>query len=175
MSTKNVIVACGLQKAYFHKDGSRYMGEKSDIMKVRIKDYLKTVDFNNVVLYFLREIHQTNDTFYANTKTHSIVGSKDIEIPDDIKPYVKIIVDVNRYNGFYKTMLESELYKIKPKMVYLLGFETHTTILFTAEELRNREYNVTVLEPLVTSEDEYLHANAITLMKNFLSVNIAQE
>jgi len=172
---KNVVIACGLQKAYLHPQGTKYFGEKSDIMRVRIKDYLKSLDFSQNILYLLREIHQTNDNFFSNTVTHSIVGTKDTEIPEEIKPYVKIVVDVTRYSGFYKTLLESELHKIKPKNIYLLGFETHTLILFTAEELRNRGYKVTLLEPLIASEDDYLHAMGITLMKNFLAVDIKQE
>ena len=64
------------------------------------------------------------------------------------------------------------LNKIKPRRVYVIGVETHTNVLFTAEELRNRGYDVKVFEALVMSDDDYLHALGITLLSNTLSVRI---
>jgi nicotinamidase-related amidase len=169
------IIAFGLQKAYLHPQGSRYLGDKAEIYKIRILDYLRSLNRNDNKVYLIREVHQVDDQFYSKTKTHSIAGTKDVEIPDEYKPYIHFIVNTNRYNAFYKTALDSELYKIRPERVCILGFETHTNVLFTAEELRNRDYNVTLLEPLVTAEDEYLHSIALTMMVDFLSVDIKQE
>ena len=169
------LLAFGLQKAYLHPRGNRYLGDKADIYKFRILDYFKSLNLNDIKVYYIREVHQVNDSFYSSTKTHSIAGTKDVEIPEEFMPYAKFIVNTNRYNAFYKTALESELYKLKPEKIYMLGFETHTNILFTAEDLRNREYNVKLLEPLVTAEDDYMHATALSMMVNFLSVSINQE
>ena len=169
------VLAFGLQKSYLHSQGSRFLGAKADIYKVRILDYLRSLNKNDFKVYLIREVHQVDDAFYSRTKTHSIVGSKDVEIPEEYKPYINFIVNTNRYNAFYKTALESELHKIKPERVCLLGFETHTNVLFTAEELRNRDYNVHLIEPLVTAEDDYLHSIALTMMVDFLAVDIKQE
>lgn len=170
---KNLVLFCCPQKAYFNKSGSMYYGEKSDILKVRIESYLKSLN-NNSIVYGIREIHESCDTFYRTTKTHSIVGSLDIEIPEVFKPYIKMIINSDRYNAFYGTPLDSEIHKIKPENICIIGVETHTHILFNAEECRNRGYEVTVLEPLIMSEDEYMHSASISLMRNCLSVNIEQ-
>lgn len=171
----NVVLACGLQKAYLSPKGSRYLGERSDVLRVRLKDYLSSLNKSSHVVYVLRELHRGDDSFYSHSVTHSTVGTKDIQIPDEFKPHIKMIIDINRYSGFHMTPLNSELSKIKPQKVFILGFETHTNVLFTAEELRNRLYDTILLEPLTTSEDDYMHSLGVTMMSNFLSVQIRQE
>jgi nicotinamidase-related amidase len=171
----NLVIGCGLQKSYFNPKGSRYLGEKADILDVRLKSYFKSLNLSEIMVYILREVHQPNDSFFSNKKSGSLIGSEDIEIPEFYKSYCKFVYNIIRYNAFYKTPLDSEVYKLKPEKVYIVGVETHSTVLFTAEEFRNREYNVTVIEPLVTSKEDYLHAVGITLLKNFLTVDISQE
>jgi len=167
----DVVIACGLQKAYLKKSGGKYLGEEVDIVKTRLLEYFKHLNKKNTTVFFTREIHQTNDTFYKNDRSHSIVGSKDVEIPEVFKPYIKFIINTSRPSAFYMTPLESELNKIKPDKVFLVGFETHTNILFTAEELRNRGYFVIVFEPLLMAEDEYMHSIGINILSNVLSVD----
>jgi len=170
----DVILAFCLQKSYFSPKGSCYLSDKVETLKVRLKEYLRSAKSNNSIIYMIREIHSSEDKFFKGTKTHSLVGSKDLEIPEVFKPYTKIIINTTTYNAFYKTALDSELNKIKPNKVYLVGLETHTFILFTAEELRNRGYQVSLIEPLAMAGDEYLHGLGITMLKNFLAVDIEQ-
>lgn len=170
----NLIIGCGLQKAYLHSKGSKYLGEKANILDVRLQSYFKSLDMSKNILYTLREVHQPDDSFFSDKKSGSIVGSEDIEILEFYKAYGKFVFNIIRYNAFYKTPLESEIYKLKPEKVYIVGVETHSIVLFTAEELRNRGLDVTVIEPLVTSKEDYLHAVGITLLKNILTVEIKQ-
>lgn len=168
-----LIIACGIQKAYLHPEGSKYMGEQADIIDTRLKSYLKTSLKPDTIVYIVREVHQPDDSFFVEERTHSTVGTKDIQIPEFYKAYSKLFINSMRYNALYRTLLESEIHKIKPKRILLVGFETHSMVLFTAEELRNRNYPVHVIEALVASRDEYLHAAGITLMRNFLSVEVS--
>lgn len=167
----NLIIACGIQKAYLHPGGSKYIGNKvSDTLDARLKSFFKSINKENNTVFLVREVHQPDDKFFCNKKTQSIVGSLDVQIPEFFLSYSKFIINTIRYNTLYKTPLESEIYKIKPEKIILVGFETHTMVLFTAEELRNRDYNVVVIEPLIAAEDDYLHAVGMTIMRNFLSV-----
>jgi nicotinamidase-related amidase len=167
----NVLIACGLQRAYFHSTGTRYLGERAEVLKVRLVEYLKSVP-KDTVIFYVREIHQTNDTFFLNSKSYALVGTPDIEILEIFKPYAKFIVNTTRYSALYRTPLESELSKLSPKTVTVIGVETHTNVLFTVEESRNMGYEVVVPEPLTCSEDDYLHTAAINLLSNTLSVRV---
>jgi len=168
----DVVVACGLQKAYFGRDGTRYLGDKADVLKVRLESFLKEEFARGSVVFVAREVHQPNDLFYRSMKTHSLVGSQDIEIPEAFKPYVKFIVNTTRPSAFFSTPLDSEIHKVKPDKISVVGVETHMAVLFTTEELRNRGYEVVIHEALTTSEDDYLHSLGINLIANSLSATV---
>lgn len=169
---KDLILACGLQKAYFSKKGRRYYGDEVEVLKERLLDFFRSFSRSSVAIYLLREVHQTNDKFYAGTSSYGLVGTTDIEIPEAFKGYTDLIINTSRPNGFYRTPLESELYKLKPQKIIVVGVEAHTNVLFTVEELRNREYEVTVPEALVLSEDEYLKNLSINILTNVLSADV---
>ena len=166
-----IVVVCGLQKTYIDPKGTCYLGDHIKDFEPRWINFLKEARAKKYKIFFTREIHNADGGFYREGKTHSLVGTLDIEIPERYKPYIDYIINVNRYNAFYETALGSEVHKIKPREVFIFGAETQTNVLFTAEEFRNRGYEVTLLEPLTTSSDDYLHAISITLMSNTLSVN----
>lgn len=167
----NVIIGIGLQRAYLHKKGTKYLGETAEVLKVRLLDFFKRSKSGSII-FLTREIHQTNDTFFKREQSHSVVGSPDVEIPESFKPFPKFIVNTNRYSAFYRTPLESELRKINIEKITLVGVETQGGILFTAEELRNREYDVTVPEALIGSSDPYMHAAGVNILSNILSVDV---
>jgi len=164
-----VVVACGIQHSYFGKSGTRYMGERADVLKVRLEAFLKEQKERGSVIFAAREVHQPNDQFYRSMKSHAMVGSVDVEIPEVFKPYVKFVVNTTRPSAFYATPLESEIHKLKPDKIHVVGVETHMAVLFTAEEFRNRDYEVVVPEALTASEDDFLHALGINLLANALS------
>jgi len=166
----DAVVACGLQNAWFSSKGSMYLGDRADVLKVRMEAYLKEQKARGSLIFGVREVHHASDTFYRRGRSHSVVGSLDVDIPEAFKPYVKLVVNATRPSAFFATMLDSELKKAKPKAVHVLGLETHMAVLFTAEELRNRDYEVVVPEALTASGDEYLHALGINLLANSLSV-----
>lgn len=167
----DVVLALSLQRCYFHKEGSRYLGDRAETLKVRLADFFRTLP-NNPVIFFSREIHQTNDSFFMKTQSYALVGTPDIEILEPFKPYPKFIINTTRYSALYRTPLESELSKIRPKTITLVGVETHTNVLYTAEELRNMNYEVIVPEPLVAAEEDYMHAAGISFLSNTLSVRV---
>jgi len=169
---KNAVIVCGLQRAYFHSKGVQYLGERAEILKVRLLAYFKNLNTKDHVVFCLREVHQSNDAFFQGTKSYALVGTEDIELMEMFKPFIKFTVNTCRYSGFHKTALESELQKVRPQKVFVVGVQTHTNILFTCEELRNRDYDVTVYEPLTTAEDDFLHATGVNMLSNALAVHV---
>jgi nicotinamidase-related amidase len=167
----DVVIGIGLQRAYFHPDGSRYLKDRADVLKVRLEDYFRKVP-SSTIIYFAREIHQSNDSFYRNSKSYALVGTPDIEIVETFKTYPKFIINVTRHSAFFMTPLESELRKLGAKTVTVVGVETHAGVLFTVEELRNRDYEVIVPEALITAEDDYMHAVGINIMCNALAAHV---
>lgn len=163
-----LIVMCP-QNSYLDPKGSVYLGNKAEILKVRLIDYFSTFVGRRV---FFREKHAERDAFFVNDKTHSVVNTYDFSVEDSLKKYADIYYDKTRHSGFFETGFEILLKKEKVAEVTIVGLETHTSVLFTAEELRNRGIDVTVIEPLVASRDEYMHTAAISIMANHLGVKV---
>lgn len=167
----NIIIGLGLQNSYFNKKGSMYIGENVETLRKELKKFFDST-YEKDIIFFTREVHSVEDNFYRSVVSHSIVGSEDVGIVEEFKKYPKFVINVTRYNAFYMTPLESELKKRDSKTVVLVGVETHTNILFTAEELRNRNYTVIVYKDLVCSKDDFMNSLGINLLTNVLSVEV---
>jgi len=157
------------QNSYLDPKGSVYLGEKAENLKIRIIDYLS--DFNGKKVFF-REKHAEADNFFITGKTHSLVNSFDFNVAESLRKHATLCYDKSRYSGFYKTNFEAMLKRDKVTSIVIAGLETHTSVLFTAEEARNRGLNVSIIEPLVASMDDFMHDNALSLMVNYLGVQI---
>ena len=161
----------GAQNSFLSKRGSAYLGEKSDVLKIRLIDYLSNFSGKKI---FFREKRAKSDSFFTTNKTHSIVNTYDFPVLSSLKRYADIFYDKGKYSAFFGTGLDIYLERLKTKSIGLIGLETHTSILYTAEELRNRDCDVTVIEPCTASTDDYMHYNAISLMVNSLGVSIGE-
>jgi len=164
-----ILVVMCLQNSYFDPKGSVYMGEKAEALKVRLEDYLSTYPNKKV---FFREKHGEADEFFAGDKTHSVVNTHDFHIFEPFKKYADIFYDKERYSGFFNTGFEIYVKKEKVSSAIIVGLETHTSVLFTAEELRNRGVEVSIIEPLLAARDDYMHNAAISIMTNHLGVRV---
>lgn len=172
-----ILMVLNAQNAFFDKDGAVYLGEKADILRIRLVDYIST--FNGKRLFF-REKHSKTDRFFTTDRTHSIATTReseihpDFKIPSSLREHADEFYDKTRYNAFFRTGLEDYLKREKASDIELVGVETHTSILFTAEELRNRGYDVSVIEPCTGSRDDFLHGAAISILRNSLGVRIKE-
>lgn len=164
-----MIVMCP-QNSFLDPKGSVYMGEKAEILKIRLMDYLS--GFNGKKVFF-REKHAEADSFFSNDRTHSVANTYDYKICECFRNMANLFFDKTRHSGFYDTGFDTLLKQERVQSVILAGVETHTSVLFTSEELRNRGVRVTVLEPLTASRDDYMHSVAVSLMTNSLGVIIS--
>lgn len=169
MDNLDVLLVMNPQNSFFDDQGSVYMGTKAEILKIRLIDLL--CNFSKPKI-FIREKHSPEDTFFVGDKTHSITTTTDYEVYGGLKKYANLYFDKIRYNALYNTQLEAYLKQKNVKRIGMVGVETHTSILFTAEELRNKDYDVTIIEPCIMSRDDYFHNYAINIMRCFLGVRV---
>lgn len=168
----DVLMVMNPQNSYLSPEGSVYMGEKADILRVRLKDYLTSFPKIKV---FLREKHAMSDSFFSADRTHSVATTQDYMPHPELASLANFSYDKTRHSAMYDNQLDGFLRQRSIRSVGLVGVETHTSIMFTAEDLRNRGYEVTVVEPLTASRDDALHGFAITVMRHFLGVRVINE
>lgn len=164
------LIVLNAQNAFLDEDGAVYLGDKAEVLRVRLMDYAS--GFNGQRIFF-REKHMKRDKFFMADVTHSIATTKEYKIHEDLKPCADVFYDKTCYSAFFRTGLDDYLKRQKASEVEVVGVETHTSVLFTAEELRNRGYDVTVVEALTASRDDHLHGFAISVLRNSLGVRIA--
>ena len=78
-----------------------------------------------------------------------------------------------RYSGFFRTGLSKILEDLQPEAVHVVGVCTNICVLYTVEELRNRDYRAIVYQKGVASFDEEAHRWALKQMQAVLGVELA--
>jgi len=157
------------QNSYLSPKGSVYLGERAEVLKIRLADWLSDCGMQRV---FFREKRSIQDSFYRNDVTHSIATTEDFSICPELLKFADVIYDKIRYSAFYETGLDSFIKREGLRTAVILGLETHTSILFSVEEFRNRGYEVRVIEPCTMSRDDYLHGWAIAVMQSCLGAGV---
>jgi nicotinamidase/pyrazinamidase len=106
-----------------------------------------------------------------------VEGTKGAEILDDL--YIKgaPIVEKTRYSGFYNTNLEKLISdegkgNTEDIEVHVVGVCTNICVMYTVEELRNRDIKTIVHKKGVASFDEEAHKFALTQMKDVLGAEV---
>lgn len=165
----DLLLVMNPQNSFLSPGGSVYMGERADVLRVRLADYLASFPRTKV---FLREKHSTEDAFFVGDRTHSVATTEDFKVPGELQRFADFSYDKTRHSALYDNQMDGFLRQRGAKSVGLVGVETHTGILFTAEDLRNRGFDVTVVEPLTASRDDSLHGFAITVLRHDLGVRI---
>lgn len=170
---KNVTVVLNAQWSYLHSSGSSYLGdEKAKTLKVRLQGYLDSLDASSNTIIFTKDIRSTDDSFWKHATTQNLVGSNDLNWVESLKPFISLPVHTSRPSAVFKTILSAEIRKHDPQEVVLVGVETHSSVLFTAADLKYQGFNVVVPESLVMSKDDYLHAAAVSLLADVLGVEV---
>lgn len=169
---KDVIVAINLQDNYFHSSGSSFLGEKALPVLQEIKDGLASANPDRFEIVYTRDVRPPADPFYGHQKTQCVVGTSDINMVKGLTGAKSYVINAPKPSAAWGTSLAYEITRNEPSMVYLVGAETHSAILFTAAELRYRGIPVCVPEGLTVSKDEYMYNAAIALMSDVLGVEV---
>ena len=173
--SKNVVIAHNLQWAYLNSKGNAYLGdEKAKALKERLKSWLGDLDIEDTLVYLTKDIRSVEDEFYSSQNSRCLVGSDDLRLVEYFQKYTNTIIQTTRPSALYKTPLLGMLSKYKIHKVFLVGVETHMSVLFTAYDLKCRGFDVSVIEPLVGSKDDYMHSSAIALMANDLGIDVLE-
>lgn len=136
----------------------------------RVREYER----NREPIIFVADSHDPDDEEFRMFPPHCVRGSDEAEIIDELRPAAKRhkIVLKKRYSAFFGTTLENALDGIKPDVVEVVGVCTNICVLYTVEELRNRDYRVVVPRKGVATFDKRAHDFALDQMESVLGAEI---
>ncbi len=160
---------------FIDKSGKLYIGENAEALIPAIKKRIKKYLDNNDVVIFLCDSHEEDDKEFERFPKHCLVGTAGAMLIPELSTYINdkvIVINKNRYSGFFNTKLEKILFELEPKKVEITGCCTSICVMDTVGELINRDYTVTIQKNCVADFDTEMHKFALRRMENVYGVTI---
>jgi len=125
-------------------------------------------------IIFLCDRHKPDDPEFKVFPEHCIEGTEQAEIIEELSEFLEgsTIIPKTRFSGFYNTDLEKVLRRMKVEEVHVVGLCTNICVLYTVEELRNRDYRTVVHQAAVASFDRSAHRFALEQMESVLGAEL---
>lgn len=126
-------------------------------------------------VFFICDHHDENDIEFNRFPKHCVAGTEgaqvieELSVPEDKKGQVHYIAK-QRYSSFYNTNLAEQLEGIDE--VHVVGVCTNICVLYTVEELCNRDIKTVVYRDGVASFDAEAHRFALAQMESVLGAEI---
>jgi nicotinamidase/pyrazinamidase len=172
-----ILLVIDMLKDFMTREGVLYCGENSEKIIPFIKSKIEDFNKKGHKIIYLADSHKEDDKEFEMFPKHCVKGTKGAEILDDL--YIKgaPIVEKTRYSGFYKTNLEKLISdegkgNTEDIEVHVVGVCTNICVMYTVEELRNRDIKTIVYKKGVASFDEEAHKFALNQMKAVLGAEV---
>lgn len=139
-----------------------------------IKEKIAEFIDNDDAVILLCDRHLPDDLEFSrvNLPPHAIEDTYGAELVADLQfdGWEECVTGKQRYSGFFNTDLEEQLEEID--QVEVVGVCTNICVLFTVEELYNRDKTITVWQDGVASFDEAAHKLALKQMQSLFGVSV---
>lgn len=174
---KKALLVIDMLNDFMQEGGALYCGAAArriiPVVVEKIKEYIA----QSLPLIFAMDAHDPDDLEFLRYPPHCVYetpGARLIpEIAQVIEEYPFVIkVPKSRFSAFFRTNLNNILRDLSPELVEVAGVCTNICVLYTVEELVNRDYKVVVLKDGVASFDENAHRWALEQMQSVLGAEI---
>lgn len=130
----------------------------------------KVKNFEHVI--FICDSHASDDLEFSRFPIHCVEETEGAELIQELQPYKDkgLIITKQRYSGFFNTRLEKEISQYDE--FHIVGVCTNICVLYTVEELCNRDQQVVVYREGVASFDPKAHQFALQQMEQVLGARI---
>ncbi|ACV63596.1 isochorismatase hydrolase [Desulfofarcimen acetoxidans DSM 771] len=173
-NNKKLLLVVDMLKDFLDPDGKLYCGDKSRDIIPYVQNLVKNfIDEDNDVL-FICDSHNENDLEFEMFPPHCISNTDGALVIDELSDYVAAdnIIRKTRFSAFYNTNLDKLLEQANYEQVHIVGVCTNICVMYTAEELCNRDINTYVHKKGVQSFDSEAHKFALQQMKYVLGAKV---
>lgn len=169
-----VLVVIDMQEGFCTAGYPLYIGPAAQKVIAFIKGKIDEYNGRGDWVFFTRDEHLPDDPEFKMFPPHCIKGTIEAEIVDSLRTAAKRseFFPKRRFSGFYGTNLDEEISKLRPDQVEVVGVCTNICVMYTVEELRNRDYEVVVCEEGVASFDLEAHQFALKQMSEVLGAKV---
>lgn len=171
---KRVLLVVDMLEGFLRKGYPLYCGAQSEAIIPFVRSKVEEYGRTGELVIFIMDNHDPDDLEFKKFPAHCIKGSKESEVISELRGIAKreVYIPKRRYSGFFGTELDDVLRKEKPDLVEVVGVCTNICVLYTVEELANRDYDVAVYRDGVASFDQGAHEWALRQMESVLGARI---
>lgn len=176
MVTRKVLLVIDMLVDFIEEDGKLFCGTQAreiiPFVQEKVREFL---DEGHEVI-FVADAHDPNDLEFKRFPVHCVNGTPGAELIKEMKDLWRegqcTVVKKRRYSAFYGTDLERLLHLKDPDEVHVVGVCTNICVLYTVEELCNRDIKTVVYKDGVASFDRNAHLWALEQMKSVLGAEV---
>lgn len=171
---KRALIVVDMLVGFLEEGRPLYCGEDARAIIPFVTDKVAEFVTSGEPVIFVKDSHAPDDAEFETFPPHCVVGTDETELIEELRPYENkaTVVPKARYSAFYNTNLADLLAQLKPDLVEIVGVCTNICVLYTVEELRNRDYKAVVHRDGVASFDKNAHQFALAQMKDVLGAEI---
>ena len=169
-----VLIVVDMLDGFLRPGRALYCGKQSEdiipFVRSKVEEYGKAGE----PVIFVADNHDPKDLEFQRFPKHCVAGTPESEVISELQGLAKnsVYLPKKRYSAFYGTDLEKRLKKLKPDLVEVVGVCTNICVLYTVEELRNRDIPTRVFREGVASFDLEAHEWALRQMQSVLGAEI---
>ncbi|MEW6424333.1 MAG: isochorismatase family cysteine hydrolase [Bacillota bacterium] len=172
-----VLMVIDMLKDFIEPDGALTCGEAARRIVPFVVARVKEFSDQNLPVIFIMDAHDPEDLEFKRFPRHCVFGTPGAELIEELRVLVAeypfaIKVPKTRFSGFFRTNLGSILTDLEPAEVHVVGVCTNICVLYTVEELANRDYRTIVYANGVASFDQEAHRWALAQMKSVLGAEV---
>ncbi|MDW7668913.1 MAG: isochorismatase family cysteine hydrolase [Bacillota bacterium] len=168
-----ILLVIDMLKDFMDREGVLYCGEDSEKIIPFIKNKIKEFQKDDAPVIYIADNHQEHDKEFEMFPKHCVKGTEGAEILGELLIEDALVVKKSRYSGFFNTNLEELIYKYGKNIeVHVVGVCTNICVMYTVEELRNRDIDTYVYKDGVASFDIKAHEFALKQMESVLGAKV---
>lgn len=169
-----VLLVIDMLRGFCEEGRPLYCGPAVKPIVPFIRKLIEGYNQRDETVVFICDRHEPDDLEFRMFPPHCIRGSEEAEVIEPLRGLARneVVIPKRRYSGFFGTDLEQVLAGLKPDLVEVVGVCTNICVLYTVEELRNRDYPVRVYRRGVASFDSGAHLFALQQMEKVLGAEV---
>ncbi len=162
---------------FVRPSGGLYCGPGAAAIVPVIREKIGEVLCEGGSVIFICDSHDPDDAEFARFPSHCVRNTPGAGIIAPLRDACGdrdgvFIVEKTRYSGFFGTELDVILRRLNPSVIEVVGVCTNICVLYTVEELCNRDYSVKVYRDGVASFDNDAAAWALNQMERVLGAQV---
>ena len=170
------LLVIDVQRDFVDPGGALYFKGAEKVVDY-IVDLVEKFKKEGLPIITTQDWHDENDREFEVWPKHCVAGTDGARLTEKLEKALEgydkhYSVKKTRFSAFYKTNFEDLIKELEIDEFEVVGVVTNICVMFTVEEIRNRDIPVRVHEKGVTSYDEELHRFAIRQMKEVLGAEI---